>query len=204
MEQKNKVLVVVGPSGVGKDTLMAKVFERNPGKFQKAVTHTTRKMREGEVEGKSYYYVSVDEFKKLESEGGFVETNFYNNNYYGSSKKELEKAEKLDKVMYFIIDIHGAKSVHNLGIPANFIGILPPDVDTLKKRLAGRGTETQDVIDGRVKTAIEEIEEIKKDEFFTERVISGDLEASVNDLEAKIKKLYPKIFGDGEKVSCQC
>ena len=115
-EKLNKILIVVGPSGVGKDTLMQKVFEKYPGFFKKGVTHTSRKMREGEKEGFNYYYVSKEEFLKLDSEGGLVEHNFYNGNYYGLSKMELEKGLKGDKIMYAIIDINGANSVFNLKI----------------------------------------------------------------------------------------
>ena len=92
MDYKNKILIIVGPSGVGKDTLMQKVFEKHPGFFKKGVTHTSRKIREGEKEGFNYYYVTKEEFLKLDTEGGLVEHNFYNGNYYGLSKMELEKA----------------------------------------------------------------------------------------------------------------
>ena len=136
-EKINKILIVVGPSGVGKDTLMQKVFEKYPGFFKKGVTHTSRKMREGEKEGFNYYYVTKEEFLKLDADGCLVEHNFYNGNYYGLSKMELEKGLKDDKIMYAIIDINGAKSVHNLKIPANFIGILPPNEEVLEKARVG-------------------------------------------------------------------
>ena len=87
MESGNKVLVVVGPSGVGKDTLMQKVFDKHPGVFKKGVTHTSRNMRPGEKEGYNYYYISKEDFVKKIAEGFFVENNFYNGNYYGLSKK---------------------------------------------------------------------------------------------------------------------
>ena len=122
---KNPVLVVVGPSGVGKDTVMQKLFEKHPNSFKKGTTHTTRQKRPGEIEGVNYYYVTQEEFLKLKDEGGLVENNFYNNNYYGLSKMELEKAEKLDKIMYVIIDINGADAVYKLKIPSSFVAIIP-------------------------------------------------------------------------------
>ena len=193
MDYKNKILIIVGPSGVGKDTLMQKVFEKHPGFFKKGVTHTSRQIREGEKEGFNYYYVTKDEFLKLDAEGGLVEHNFYNGNYYGLSKMELEKGLKGDKILYAIIDINGAKSVHNLNIPANFIGILPPSEEILEKRLRGRGTESEDVIKGRLDIAKAEVKKINETEFFNYRVINDDLNKAVLDMEEKLKSLYPQL-----------
>ena len=192
-EKLNKILVVVGPSGVGKDTVMQKIFDKYPGFFKKGVTHTSRKMREGEKEGYNYYYVSKEEFLKLNEEGGLIEHNFYNGNYYGLSKMELEKGLKGDKIMYAIIDINGAKSVHNLKIPANFIGILPPSEEVLEKRLRGRGTEADEVIKGRLDIAKAEVKKIQETEFFNYKVINDDLNKAVLDLEEKLKELYPQL-----------
>ena len=192
-EKFNKILVVVGPSGVGKDTVMQKIFDKYPGFFKKGVTHTSRKMREGEKEGYNYYYVSKEEFLKLNEEGGLIEHNFYNGNYYGLSKMELEKGLKGDKIMYAIIDINGAKSVHNLKIPANFIGILPPSEEVLEKRLRGRGTEADEVIKGRLDIAKAEVKKIQETEFFNYKVINDDLNKAVLDLEEKLKELYPQL-----------
>ena len=189
----NKVLVIVGPSGVGKDTVMQKVFDKYPSKFKKGVTHTSRKMRPGEKEGYNYYYVSKEEIIKLKDEGGLIEHNFYNGNYYGLSKMELEKGLKGDKILYAIIDINGAKSVHNLNIPANFIGILPPSEEILEKRLRGRGTESEDVIKGRLDIAKAEVKKINETEFFNYRVINDDLNKAVLDMEEKLKSLYPQL-----------
>ena len=191
---QNKVLVVVGPSGVGKDTLMQKVFDKHPGKFKKGVTHTTRKMRPGEKEGYNYYYVTEEEFLKLKDNNGLIEHNYYNGNYYGLSKKEIEDGTKGDKILYVIIDINGAKRVHELKIPANFVAILPPSEEILEKRLRGRGTESEEVIKGRLETAKSETKEIDKSSFFNCKVYNEDLEKAVLDMEEKLKKLYPQNF----------
>ena len=190
----NKVLVVVGPSGVGKDTLMQKVFDKHPGKFKKGVTHTSRKMRPGEKEGYNYYYVSETEFLKLKDNNELVEHNFYNGNYYGLSKKELEDGTKGDKILYVIIDINGAKKVNELKVPANFVAILPPSEETLEKRLKGRGTESEEVIKGRLETAKSETKEIDKSPFFNCKVYNDDLDKAVLDMEEKLKQLYPQKF----------
>ncbi len=189
----NKLLVVVGPSGVGKDTVMLKLLEKFPNKFKKGTTHTTRQMRQGEQEGVNYYYVSKEQFSKLKDENKFIESNFYNNNYYGLSKMELEKAETLDKIMYVVIDINGANSVHNLKIPTNYVAILPPNNEILEKRLIGRGTEKPEVIQGRLKIAKEEIKKINESNFFNFKIINDNLDNAVNDLINKLKTVYPQL-----------
>ena len=193
MESGNKVLVVDGPSGVGKDTLMQKVFDKHPGVFKKGVTHTSRKMRPGEKEGYNYYYISKEDFVKKIAEGFFVENNFYNGNYYGLSKKEVETGAKGDKIMYVIIDINGATSVHDLKIPANFVAILSPNEETLENRLKGRGTESEEVIKGRLDTAKTETRRINESKFFNYKVFNEDLDKAVLDMEEKLKSLYPQF-----------
>ena len=192
-KEGNKVLVVVGPSGVGKDTLMQKVFDKHPDIFKKGVTHTSRKMRKGEKEGYNYYYVTEEEFLKLKEQDKFVEFNYYNKNYYGLSKMELE-SQKGDKILYVIIDINGAKNVNNAKIPANFVAILPPNEETLNERLKGRGTESEEVIQGRLETAKKELKEIEKSEFFNHKVFNSDLDKAVEDMEEFLKKAYPNKF----------
>ena len=188
-----KVLIVVGPSGVGKDTVMQKVFEKYPGHFKKGVTHTSRKMRPGEKEGYNYYYVSKEDFLKLKEEDGLVESNFYNGNYYGLSKKELENGTKSGKIIYLIIDINGAKRVHDLKIPANFVAILPPSEEVLEQRLTQRGTESSEVIEGRLKTAKNETRRINESDYFNCKVYNDELDKAVLDMEEKLKKLYPQL-----------
>ena len=193
-KEQTKVLIVVGPSGVGKDSLMQRLFEKYPNSFQKAVTHTSRGRREGEVDGVNYHYVTREEFEDLKSKDGFVETNYYNNNYYGLSKKELEKGKTLSKVMYAIIDINGAYSVHNLNIPANYIAFIPPNIEALEKRLKERGTESEEVIQGRLNTAKEEITRINEADFFNYKILNDDIDRAFAELVDKVKVLYPKYL----------
>ena len=150
-------------------------------------------MRKGEKEGYNYYYVTEEEFLKLKEQDKFVEFNYYNKNYYGLSKMELE-SQKGDKILYVIIDINGAKNVNNAKIPANFVAILPPNEETLNERLKGRGTESEEVIQGRLETAKKELKEIEKSEFFNHKVFNNDLDKAVEDMEEFLKKAYPNKF----------
>ena len=173
---------------------MQKVFDKHPNVFRKGVTHTSRKMRPGEKEGYNYYYVTEEEFLKLKEENKFVEFNYYNKNYYGLSKMELENQSKGNKILYVIIDINGAKNVNKANIPANYVAILPPDEETLEKRLKGRGTENDEVIKGRLETAKTELKEIEKCEFFNHKVYNSDLDKAVLDMEQFLKSVYPNNF----------
>ena len=192
--EKNKVLVVVGPSGVGKDTLIQKVFDEYPNIFKKGVTHTTRKMRKGEKEGYNYYYVTEEEFLKLKEQDKFFDINYYNKNYYGLSKMELETQSNGDKILYVIIDINGAKNVNKAKIPANYVAILPPNEETLKERQKGRGTESEEVIKGRLEIAGIELNEIQKCEFFNHKIYNEDLDKAVSDMVQFLKEAYPNKF----------
>ena len=138
--------------------------------------------------------ITREEFEDLKSKDGFVETNYYNNNYYGLSKKELEKGKTLSKVMYAIIDINGAYSVHNLNIPANYIAFIPPNIEALEKRLKERGTESEEVIQGRLNTAKEEIKRINETDFFNYKILNDDIDRAFAELVDKVKVLYPKYL----------
>ena len=191
---KNKILVIVGPSGVGKDTLMQIIFEKYPNILKKGVTHTSRKIRKGEKEGYNYYYVTEEEFLKLIDRDAFFEFNYYNKNYYGISKMELENQKKDNKIFYVIIAIKGAKYINECNIPANFVAILPPDEETLNKRLKGRGTESEEIIKARLEIAKSELKEIEKCDFFTYRIYNDNLNDAVSDMELFLKKAYPNKF----------
>jgi guanylate kinase len=106
---------------------------------------------------------------------------------------ELEKAEKLDKIMYVIIDINGANSVYKLKIPAIYIAIIPPSEEELEKRLKGRGTENEEIIQGRLNIAKEELRKINEATFFNYKIINNNLDQCVAELEEKLKSVYKQI-----------
>ena len=137
---------------------------------------TTRGIREGEVDGVNYYFVTKEEFKKRIEEGKLLEYNIYNDNYYGTPKdKVLEKLEEGINV-FSEIDVNGAKNIKNIFPDALLIYIAPPSIDILKERLVGRGTEDMGTIEKRLKIAEDELKMI---DFYDHVVVNDDLEKAI-------------------------
>ena len=191
ISEEKKILVIVGPSGVGKDTLMNKILDKYSGKFRKAVSYTSRKKRPGEREGYNYHYVTKEEFMKLIEENKMIEYYYYSGNYYGLPKKELEDRTKDNKILYINIGVSATEKIHEFNVPANFIAILPPSLEVLEERLKGRKTESEKIIKERLETAKNEIKEINESRLFKFKIYNDNLEETILDLEEKLKKLYP-------------
>jgi len=157
IERKNLLFVISAPSGTGKTTVSGKILKEIDGLIP-SVSHTTRPRREGEIDGKDYYFISGEEFKRKIDANEFVEWNEYNGNYYGSSFENIEKAKKLGKDLLLVIEVNGAGNIrkrHNNGI---YIFILPPSINILRERLVHRGAESGEAIERRIKIAGKEIQ----------------------------------------------
>ena len=191
ISEETKILVIVGPSSVGKDTLMNKILDKYSGKFKKAVSYTSRKKRPGEREGYNYHYVTKEEFLKLIEENKMVEYYFYSGNYYGLPKKELEERTKDKKILYINIGVSATEKIHEFNVPAFFIAILPPSLEVLENRLKGRKTESEKIIKERLETAKNEIKAINESRILNFKIYNDNLEETILDLEEKLKKLYP-------------
>lgn len=169
-----KFIVISGPSGVGKGTIREKLIKDLNAWY--SVSMTTRGIREGEVDGVNYYFVTKEEFKKRIEEGKLLEYNIYNDNYYGTPKdKVLEKLEEGINV-FSEIDVNGAKNIKNIFPDALLIYIAPPSIDVLKERLVGRGTEDMVTIEKRLKIAEDELKMI---DFYDHVVVNDDLEKAI-------------------------
>lgn len=151
-------IVISGPSGTGKSTLLKKLFAEFPNKFGFSVSNTTRTPRAGETNGVDYHFTSVDEFKKLIDENKFIEWAQFSGNYYGTSIKAVEDVAKTNKVCLLDIDMQGVKSVKASTIDARYLFVAPPSIESLRDRLVGRGTETEDSIAKRIASATGEME----------------------------------------------
>ncbi len=181
MENKKGVLVLFsGPSGVGKDTVLEIVLAKDKT-LQKSVSLTTRGIRENEVEGKDYYFISVPEFEKMIENNEVLEFARYGKNLYGTPKAPVDKWLSEGKTVILKIEVQGAHNIKKLYPDSVGIFILPPSMDELENRLRSRGTEEESDIQKRLEIAQNEINMSKDYDYL---VINDDLDkASENVLE---------------------
>ncbi|MCL4537156.1 MAG: guanylate kinase [Nitrospirae bacterium] len=163
-QKKGNLFVISAPSGAGKTTLCQKLREVIPDlKF--SVSYTTRKPRTGEIDGVHYIFMDEDEFRAMIADGEFVEWAQVHGNFYGTSKKRIEDMINGGFDVILDIDVQGGRQIREHFSANNInnilIFVLPPSMDTLKKRLKGRMSDSDEVIKKRLKNATEEIREYK-------------------------------------------
>ncbi len=175
MKRKGILIVVSGFSGAGKGTLM-KQLVRTYENYALSVSMTTRSPRPGEEEGKEYFFVSREEFEKKIEQDGLVEYALYCDNYYGTPREYVERQLEKGRDVILEIEIQGALKIKKKFPSAVLMFVMPPSIGELKKRLEGRGTESQEVISKRLKRAAEEAEGIEQYDYI---VINDKLEECV-------------------------
>lgn len=175
MKHKGILIVVSGFSGAGKGTLMKKLVQEYDS-YALSVSMTTRKPRLGEEEGVSYFFVDQETFERTIAQDGLVEYACYCGNYYGTPRAWVEEQMESGKDVILEIEIQGALKVKEKFPDALLLFVMPPSVLELKRRLSGRGTETEEVIAGRLKRAAQEAEGIENYDYI---VINDDLEECV-------------------------
>lgn len=181
MEKKGNLIVISGFSGAGKGTVVKKLVEKYG--YSLSVSATTRAPREGEVDGKDYYFKTVADFQNLIDYNGFIEWAMYVENYYGTPRKFVEEEMAKGNDVILEIEVQGAMNIKSQYPDAILIFITAPDVATLKERLTGRGTESEEVILKRLKRAKEESEDINEYEYI---VVNDDLDACVDSVNSII------------------
>lgn len=182
-ENKGKLIVISGPSGVGKSTLLRRLFQEYPQKMSFSVSYTSRNPRNGEEHGKDYYFTDVQTFKNKIESNDFLEWACVHDNYYGTGKAEVEAILQSGRHCILDIDVQGADSVRNAGIAATFLFISPENIDVLKERLVKRGTESEEAIARRLKNAVGEIEQKDKYDYV---IINKDLDEAYSQLQKYI------------------
>ncbi|KAI5122469.1 hypothetical protein M0805_008780 [Coniferiporia weirii] len=161
MSSFSRPLVMSGPSGTGKSTLLARLFSEHPDKFGFSVSHTTRQPRTGEVDGKAYHFVDKEAFLKLRDEGGFIETAEFASNFYGTSKQAVKNVHDEGRRCILDIEAQGVRQIKNTDLNPIYLFISPPDMITLRSRLVGRGTDKEEAVQKRLNTAVQEIQYAK-------------------------------------------
>lgn len=149
-------IVVSAPSGTGKTTIIQAVIT-DIGGFEFVVSTTTRARRTTEISDKNYYFIGVDEFRGMIERGEFIEWALVHENYYGITKKEIDRIRETGKIPIFDVDVQGAHTLRAKLPNAVFIYIVPPSLEVLSQRLRGRGTDSEEQVRIRLKNAVDEL-----------------------------------------------
>jgi guanylate kinase len=178
-----KVFVITGPSGVGKGTLIEQLLERIP-ELELSVSATTREPRSGEVDGRDYHFLTAEEFERRVDAGDFLEHATYSGNRYGTLRQEVESRLAKGRSVVLEIEVQGARQVRATMPEAVPIFIAPPDPASLRKRLEGRGTDSAEAIERRLRTAEIELEAQVE---FPHVIVNDEVQKSASELEALVR-----------------
>lgn len=188
MSRIGNVIVLTGPSGVGKGTIVEQILKKHDD-IVLSVSATTRHARPSETNGVDYYFKTIEEFTRLIEEGEMLEWALFADNYYGTFKKSVQRFVNEGKDVILEIEVQGALQVKKKLPDAHLVFISPPSLEELHARLVGRATETPDVVAKRLKIAEKELS--LKDQF-EYNVINNDVETAVKDLESIILEIREK------------
>ena len=179
---KGRVYIISGPSGSGKDSVMKKIFEKQPD-IAFSISSITRDMRPGEVEGEKYNFISRERFEQMIKNDELLEHNVFVGNYYGTPKAPVINCIENGKDMLIEVDVNGAEQIRGKMPEAVSIFIMPPSLEVLKKRLTGRGTDSAEVIEKRLNEALREIASAKDYDYI---VVNDTVESAAEKIKSII------------------
>ena len=190
MTKRGLLIVLSGPSGVGKGTVRAAIFSKGEQKFVYSISATTRKPRTGETDGVDYFFKTREEFEQMIQNKQLLEYAEYVGNYYGTPLEYVENTLASGKDVFLEIDVQGAIQVRELMPDGVFIFLTPPDLNELESRIVNRGTDSDEVIAKRMKTAREELELMK---YYDYSVVNDTVDNAVQKIEAIIQTEHLRI-----------
>ena len=183
VSRKGILIVVSGFSGSGKGTIMKEIMAKYDN-YALSISATTRNPREGEVDGREYFFKTVEEFEKMIAQEELIEYAKYVNNYYGTPYAYVQEQLAQGKDVILEIEIQGALKVKEKFPDTLFLFVTPPSASILKERLIGRGTETREVVDARMKRAIDEAKDMDAYDYL---VINDKLDICVEQMHSIIQ-----------------
>lgn len=175
---KGGVFIISGPSGSGKDTVLAELFRNRPDLLF-SISSVTRPMRSGEREGEKYNFISREKFEYMIDNDMLLEHNVFVNNYYGTPREPVERAIAEGKDIIIEVDVNGAAQIRQKLHEAVSIFIMPPSFEELKRRLRGRGTESEELIEKRLNSALGEIKRATEYDYI---IVNDNITAAADDI----------------------
>jgi guanylate kinase len=192
--RKLQPVVFCGPSGSGKSTLLKRLMAEFPMAFAFSVSHTTRKPRPGEENGREYHFVTIDEIKRGIDAGEFLEHAQFSGNFYGTSKRAVENVLSSGRICALDIDIQGVINLKKTDLNPIYCFVKPPSLESLEKRLRERGTETDDSLKKRLDTAKVELEYEKNEpNAFDYVIVNDNLDQAYEKLKAILMPLIDLV-----------
>ncbi len=189
--KKGTLTIISGFSGAGKGTVMKALLAKYSDQYALSISATSRKPREGEMDGREYFFKTKEEFEELIAQGKLIEYAKYVDNYYGTPAEYVEEQRQAGKDMILEIEIQGALQVKEKYPEAMLIFLTPPSIPELKKRLIGRGTEEMSVIDARLKRAKEEARFMEQYDYI---VVNDTVEECVERIHRLIQSQHDQVF----------
>ena len=183
MSKAGLPIIISAPSGTGKTTTCKRLKERFPA-LKISISHTTRKIRDGELEGVDYYFVSNKEFDARREKNQFLEWAQVHTEYYGTTFETIEKYRQKGFDILLELDVQGANSLRKMNFEGVYILLLPPSIEEMTKRLRKRGSETEESIQRRIKTGKEEIKRYKKYDYV---ITNFEVEETVESILAIVR-----------------